>query len=368
MTTLFKDFDHNVKSEDINGRYITTPTIEQLYEMDKKSVDDFLDDGKQTIKVKHDELSKKNKDELTGTESLYLKFSQHLLPKGQSLIDGSEGLFSTLWTLIKRFFSMIGNFFKWLGEVFFGFGKKSKTDLGRLEAKIKAGEIKFDEELAYPGNAKLILDSHKLKSYPENLDWLTKELDFVLGKMKSIKESFTEAKSLFAKVQDKSVKLIDVVNFGNTIAKDLGTTVAEGTAAEKKRFSYAKLVGSTWFDIQTEPKRKVLQFTIVPIKPTEVKDSKFKVSEARYDDLAKKLAKTADMLMSIGDISKQESALFGIKLKTDNDLEGMSTAEAYTMTAAVGSLVSYISFVKNGLSALQRADTAAHDIMRKAFK
>lgn len=367
MTTLFTDFDKNVKSEDIMGRYVTTPTVEKLYEIDKRSVDDFLDDGKQSIKVKHDALSKKDKADLTGVESLYLQMSKYLLPT-DGAIDGTEGLFNGLWNLLKRFGTMIANFFKWLGETFFGFGKKSKNDQNKLDIEIKNGSIKYDVELAYPINAKSIIDSQKHKSFPSDLDWLTKELDFTIGKMKAIKESLKDAKRLFDKVQDKSAKLVDVVNFGDTVAKSLGTTVLESLADTKKKASYAKLIGNMWFDIETEYKRKIIQFSMVPIKPTEVKDAKFKVSKARYSALADQLKTTSDLLMSIAELTKQESSMFGIKLKKDNDLDDTSKAEAYTMTAAIGSLVSYITFVKNALSALQRADTAAHDIMKKAFE
>lgn len=367
--TLFKDID---KSEDNAAidRYVTTPTVEMIYESDKKAVDDILDGNKAVVTIKKKELEKKDPESLTGVEKLYLQVSEHFSTKVEHNVEGTEGLFSFLYGLIKRFFSMIGNFFKWLGETFLGFGKRSKTAVDALEAKIKSGEINYDTEVNYPQSAKLIIDNFKFKSYPNNLDWLRKELDYSLKLMGGAKKTFVNAKALFAKVQDKKVSITDVEEFGKSVARDLQTKyIAIDKKSRDSSSNATKLVGANWIYIQFENDTNALSFEILPINPTLVKESdKFSVNKAVLDDIKGKVEKTATALTDIGELSKQEKDLFGIKIKDAKDIEGMGKAEAYAMTAAVQSLVSYTSFIKNVLSTLQRSDTATHDILKKVFK
>lgn len=370
MASLFKDFE-KVADKDAVSRYVNTPTIEQLYEVDKQAVDDFLDGDKKKASDINDEIKNKKPESITGTETLYLKvFSCFDNPNNQpiEIRSGNEGLFSAVVSLVKRFLSMIGNFFKWLAETFFGFGKRSQTDLNKLEAKIKAGEINYDEEVKYPANAKMILDSARFKSYPANLDWLKKELDFVINQMNGVIGSFTEAKKLFKLIQDKKVRVEDVTTFANAVAKHMNSKVVEnktGTVEHK----VSKLVGSTWCAMSTDPNDKYATFTIIPTKQTEVTPTAtFKVSEGSVDQLLVKLKQSTACLLKLAELSKNEKELFSVNWNDEKGLQGTGHAEIYALSVAFKTLVSFIDFMKHTMSGLQRADTAAHDIMSKAFK
>lgn len=368
MTSIFKDFE-KVSKEEAENRFVSTPTVEQLYELDKAAVSDFLDGDKKAVKDKAEEISKKDPEEISGVEQLYLKVAGCVNYNPPKDVIGAEGLFGTVWSLIKRFFSMIGNFFKWLGETFFGFGKRSQADLDKLQAKIRAGEINYDAELNYPANAKLILDGKKFKSYPNNLDWLRKELDFNYEKMDLVEAGLKEAGNLFKLVQEKNVRIEHVDKFVETVTNRFGgkvTKVKEGSKTEPTAY---KLIGTMWFSVTLDEDKHNVAFIEQPIKQTEVTDkSTFSVSKSVYGSIADKLKDTALRLNKLASISKDENKLFNIKMKTENDLSGMGKAEAYAMAYAMRTLVSYISFVKTAMSAMQRVDTAAHDIMAKAFK
>jgi hypothetical protein len=357
MTSIFKDFDKGTQKAAIT-RYVNTPTVELLYQTDKKAVDAFLDGDSKSIKDKAAEIEQKPEEERDGTEQLYLRVAS-LLPDAPAEVNGSEGLFSTVWSLIKRFLSMIGNFFKWLAETFFGFGTRSKTDFNKLEAKVKAGEINYDTELKYPSNAKSLIDSKRFKSFPANLDWLGKELDNLVNRTDGTIKTFTAAKDLFAKVQDKKVAVSDVERFGAAVATHLGGKLGSGEF---------RIVGALWA-VVAKDKDNAITFTLNPVKQTEVTgESKFMVSEGKFDGLVDKLEKTSNNLVRLAEISKNEGSLFNVKIKEEKDLQGIGKAEAYAMAAAFRSLVNFIAFIKHVMTAIQQADTAAHDIMGKAFK
>lgn len=358
MSSLFTDFEKDAGKEAIN-RYVTTPTVEQLYEVDKKAIDSFLDKDVAEIDKKADEIKAKPENEVSGAEALYLRVAETF--KGPTWsVEGNEGLFSTVWSLIKRFLNMIGNFFKWLGETFFGFGKRSKTSYNKLKAQAAAGEINYDTELKYPGSARQLINAQKYKNYPENLDWLRIELDFINKQAANVSKTFTEAKALFAKLQDKKASMDDVERFGTNVAKALG-----GTVDVKKPF---RIAGTTWGTVENT-QEKGLVFDLLTLKQTDVTEkSVFKVSKSVYDTLVTTLKGTSDVLMELADLSKKEKDLFGIKIKDEKDLQGMGKQQAYVMAQAFKALVSYMGFIKNAMSAIQRADTAAHDIMKKAFK
>lgn len=368
MTSIFKDFE-KVSEEEASNRFVNTPTIEQLYEVDKKAVNDFLDGNKKSVKDKAEEISKKEPEEVSGVEALYLKVAGCVSYNPPKDVVGAEGLFGTVWSLIQRFFSMIGNFFKWLGETFFGFGKRSQTDLNKLQAKISAGEINYDTELSYPANAKVILDSTKHKSYPSNLDWLRKELDYNYDKMDLVEVGLREAGALFKQVQEKTVRVEHVNKFVEGVTSRFGGKVTKIKEGSKSEPSTHKLIGTLWFSVTLDETKHNVAFIDNPIKQTEVTDkSKFSVSKSVYGSCADKLKETSARLNKMASISKDESKLFSIKMKSENELKGMGTAEAYAMAYAIRTLVSYISFVKSTMSMMQRVDTAAHDIMAKAFK
>jgi len=357
MTSIFKDFDKGTQSQAIT-RYVNTPTVELLYQTDKKAVDAFLDGDNKAVKDKADEIEKKPEEERTGTEQLYLRVAS-IIPNAPAEVNGSEGLFGTVWSLIKRFLSMIGNFFKWLAETFFGFGKRSKTDFNKLQGKVKAGEINYDTELKYPANAKALIDSKRFKSFPANLDWLAKELDNLVSRTDGAIKTFTAAKDLFAKVQDKKVTMADIERFGGAVATHLGGKLGG---------SEFRVVGAQWATV-TKDKDGAILFVISPLKQTDVKaDDTFTVSEGKFDGLVDKLEKTSNNLVRLAEISKSEGTLFNVKIKTEKDLQGMGKGEAYAMAASFRSLVNYIAFIKHVMTAIQQADTAAHDIMGKAFK
>lgn len=367
MTSIFKDFTKE-SDEEVSNRFVNTPTIEQLYEVDKKAVSDFLDNDKKAVKDKADEIAKKEPEDVSGVEALYLKVAGCVSYNPPKEVVGAEGLFGTVWSLIKRFFSMIGNFFKWLGETFFGFGKRSKTDLNKLQAKIRAGEINYDTELNYPANAKMLLNSRKFKAFPANLDWMREELDNSIKISKNIRETFNHAQLLFSKVQDKKVSINDVEKFSKDVASLLGITMVKTKKDNNEQGKVARLTGPVWGAVVFNETTHNTNFIIAPEKQTAVGDHKFKVSKSTYDDLATKLARTTEHLVELAELSKKESTLFNIKVKTEKDLEGMGKGEAYAMAAAFRTLVGYITFIKAVMSSVQQADTAAHDIMSKAFK
>jgi len=357
MTSIFKDFDKDTKKAAIT-RYVNTPTVELLYQTDKKAVDAFLDGDSKEVKETAEKIEAKPEDDRSGVEQLYLRVAS-LIPNAPAEVNGSEGLFGTVWSLIKRFLSMIGNFFKWLAETFFGFGTRSKTDFNKLQAKVKAGEINYDTELKYPGNAKSLIDSKRFKSFPANLDWLSGELDNLVKRTDGAVKTFSSAKELFAKVQDKKVTVKDVENFGKAVAAHLGGKFGD---------TQFRVVGAQWASV-AQDKDNAIAFTIYPLKQTEVKaDDHFTVSEGKFDGLVDKLETTSNNLMKLAEISKNEGTLFNVKIKQEKDLQGIGKAEAFAMAAAFRSLVNYIAFIKHVMTAIQQADSAAHDIMGKAFK
>lgn len=357
MTSMFKDFDKSPDDVPLQ-RYVHTPTIEKIYEVDSKAIDDFLDESKYKVKEQVKTIEAKDPDSLSGIEQLYLTVAKSLDLGKDYPVSGNEGLFDTLYKLLKRCLDAVSGFFKWMAETFFGFGKRSKTETDKLRTKIKMSEIKYDEDLTYPASAKLVLNSKVLKAYPSNIDWVNKGMADVIARMKGVEQTFTAASALFKHLQDQRVTKEQIAAFGNKVASALGGKVGKDAN---------HVIGPVYFTVNVLEDQSI-EFATVHNAPIDPKDSKFSVSESAYDKLADNLEATASALMSLAELTKKESTLFNVKIKKPDDFKGMGKAEAFLLAAGYRSLVNFTGFIKSVMSVLQRADTATHDIASKAFK
>lgn len=147
-------------------RYITTPTLQEIYQEDSDSYDALSEEGAMI------ELSNEN-DRVKGTESLYgyILNNRKMPAPDWGEVTGNEGFMDTVKKKMGNFIQMVRDFFKWVWSFFGSKQKRAELRATKFKRDLKEGNVK-DGDIKYPGSVIVIYPDNRKPD--NNLSWMKK--------------------------------------------------------------------------------------------------------------------------------------------------------------------------------------------------
>lgn len=158
----------------VDETFLATPTTGQTYDENPEGFDQVV--SGESSKALKEEKALRDKDNVTGAESLYNQLYA-LLGSKPTLqeVEGTEGFLDTVKAGLAKLGKWIKQFMVWLKEMIFGRGSKIKRQEADLSTLIKTGTLRGKAD--YPSSIVPFcpIQSGHLGVLPSNLEWMKKE-------------------------------------------------------------------------------------------------------------------------------------------------------------------------------------------------